>query len=471
MTTPFSRAMLAALMVCALPEAARAQAPADIGTLPGYTLSRPKNVNDRGDIVGQTARAGPEEQAALWSRTSDGYAVEALPALDGLTRSDARAFARHGAPVGFSSLIGGGVSVSRAVVWRDDPSGLRVAVDLEPPPGFTDAAAFDANHAGLIVGEASNPAEVINGSVVRHAVAWVPNHDDSYDVLDLGVPDGFDVTSASGVNEMGEIVGTARRLEVDGSQTAAVVVWRRPFKRHGRCHSETFVLDSHPDLPRNLNPAISTAGLVVAQADRSTPGQATTSRPLYWVRAGRGFSGPYALRGAGGLHGRLRHRRERVRHDPGDGSGPAGDGADPRLLAGGRLVARAPARLQGHPPRQPARGRDRHGRPAQRAGRRRRHRAGSPGRLDRRPRLEAELLRHVVAALQAPHAAVSGSLSTAGRAGRRLLDRDRLVHEAYVLRLPPEATLAMSGVAPSLLAPAPLGKAARAPLHTHSVRR
>jgi hypothetical protein len=287
--------MLAAVTVCALPEAVRAQVPTDIGALPGYTFSRPKNINDRGDIVGQTARAGPEEQSTLWSRTSDGYAIEALPALDGLTRSDARAFARHGAPVGFSSLIAGGVSVSRAVVWRDDPSGLRVAVDLEPPPGFTDAAAFDANSAGLIVGEASNPTEVINGSVVRHAVAWVPTRDDAYEVLDLGVPEGFDVTSASGVNELGEIVGTARRLEVDGSQTAAVVVWRRPYKRHGRCHSETFVLDSHPDLPRNLNPAISTAGLVVAQADRSTPGEATTSRPLYWVRCRRGFAGPYVL--------------------------------------------------------------------------------------------------------------------------------------------------------------------------------
>jgi hypothetical protein len=295
MTTLLARAALAATVVCTLAALVAAQTPTDVGTLPGYTVSRPKNINDRGAIVGQAARPGPEEQAALWTPREGGYEVEALPALDGLTRSDARAFARGRAPVGFSSLIGSGVSISRAVAWRDDPSGLRVATDLEPPPGFTDAQAFDANHFGLIVGEAINPRELINGSTVRHAVAWIPQRDDAYEVLDLGVPEGFDVSSASGVNELGEIVGTARRLEADGSQTAAVVVWRRPFEHHGRCHSATLVLPSHPDLPRNQNPAISTAGLVVAQADRSTPGQAVTSRPLVWIRHLRGFSGPYEL--------------------------------------------------------------------------------------------------------------------------------------------------------------------------------
>ena len=281
MITAVGRATLAVVVTCALPEIAAAQAPVDVGSLPGYTVSRPKAIDHRGAIVGQAARPGPQEQAALWTRTSGGYAVEALPALDGLTRSDARAFARGGVPIGFSSLVVSGFSVSRAIAWREDPSGLRVAVDLEPPPGFTDAQAFDANHVhGTVVGEATNPRELVNGSTVRHAVAWAPEPDGSYEALDLGVPEGFDVSSASGVNELGEIVGTARRLETDGSQTAAVVVWRRPFKRHGRCHAEVLVLPSHPDLPRNQNPTINTVGLVVAQADRITPGRPVTSRPL-----------------------------------------------------------------------------------------------------------------------------------------------------------------------------------------------
>jgi hypothetical protein len=297
MNSPFARAMLAALSVCALPEAVFAQGPTDIGALPGFTISRPKNINNQRSIVGQAERSGvePGQQAALWTRTHDGYDVEALPALPGLVRSDARAFARGKSPVGSSTLTGSGVSQSRAVLWRSDPSGLRVPVDLEPPPGFTDAQAFDANHSGTIVGEAANPRELVGGLVLRHAVAWVPNGSGEYDVLDLEVPDGFDVTSASGVNEVGEIVGTARRLETDGSTTAVVVVWRRPSKRHGRCYGETIVLPSSPDLPRNMNPMINSAGLVVAQADRATPGETAVSRPLLWKRCGRGFAGPYGL--------------------------------------------------------------------------------------------------------------------------------------------------------------------------------
>ena len=297
MTRWLTRALLALVASCALPEAVRAQGPTDIGTLPGFTVSRPRSITNGRDIVGQAERFGvePTQQAALWTKADDGYEVEALPALPGLVRSDARAFARGKAPVGSSSLVASGFSVSRAVVWRADPSGVRVPVDLEPPPGFTDALAFDANHFGTIVGEATNPREMVGGLQMRHAVAWAPKGDGDYDVLDLGVPEGFTASSATGVNEVGEIVGTARRLEPDGSTRSVVVVWRRPFLRHGRCHAETFVLPSHPDLPRNMNPVINTVGLVVAQADRVTPGEPVVSRPLLWKRWGKGFAGPYEL--------------------------------------------------------------------------------------------------------------------------------------------------------------------------------
>jgi hypothetical protein len=297
MTRPFARATLVVLLACALPEVLLAQGPTDIGALPGYTITRPRNINNGGDVVGQAERPGvePTQQAALWTRVGDGYDIEALSALPGLVRSDARAFARGYAPVGSSSLFGTGFSLSRAVVWRNDPSGVRVPVDLEPPPGFTDAQAFDANHFGTIVGEATNPREIVGGLPLRHAVAWVPKGDGDYDVLDLEIPEGFDVSSASGVNEVGEIVGTARRLEPDGTVQAVVVVWRRPFLHQGRCHGETIVLPSHPDLPRNMNPVINTVGFVVAQGDRVMPGEAVVSRPLLWKRWGRGFAGPYEL--------------------------------------------------------------------------------------------------------------------------------------------------------------------------------
>jgi uncharacterized membrane protein len=303
MDCPLARAVLTTLGLCGaclLSDAAFAQQPTDIGTLPGFTIARPRNISNHGTIVGQAERAPvePTQQAALWTRTDQGYAVEALPALAGLLRSDARAFARDGAPVGSSSLIGT-FSQVRAVVWQKDPSGQRVPVDLEPPAGFTDAQAFDANHNGLIVGEAFNPGEVINGSIVRHAVAWTPKGRGGYEVEDLGVPEGFDVSSASGVNDLGEIVGTARRFETDDLgvlfQRAVVVVWHARSHRHRRCRADTAViLPSHPDLPHAQSPTISTAGVIVAQADVPTA-KPLVSRALVWVRWGHGFAGPYKL--------------------------------------------------------------------------------------------------------------------------------------------------------------------------------
>jgi hypothetical protein len=133
MTRPLARGALAAVGVCLLAPAAFAQEPTDIGTLPGFTIARPKNIDNQRDIVGQVARAGPDEQAALWTRTHDGYSVEALPPLAGLLRGDARAFGRRGAPVGYSYLIGGGVSLYRAVVWREDPAGPSTAPRCATP--------------------------------------------------------------------------------------------------------------------------------------------------------------------------------------------------------------------------------------------------------------------------------------------------------------------------------------------------
>jgi uncharacterized membrane protein len=300
-----ARALLLAVLSSGLAAVATAHDPIDLGTLPGYTASRAKDVNERGDIVGQAVRAGaePVEQAVLWDRTHVGrYVLEALPALPGLVRGDARGFANGRAPIGFSYLVAPGLSHFRAVVWREDPSGEHVPLDLAPPPGFTDATALGANPRGQIAGTAQNPLEVINGSTVQHAVLWRPVRGDpdcpddppEYEVCDLGVPDGFDTSGASGINDAGDVVGTTGRIESDGSGglflRSAVVVWRKPWRSHRRCVSDPTVLPSPPELPLNLNPAINDRGDVVAQADRRVPGQPAVSRPLLWVRSDRDYA-------------------------------------------------------------------------------------------------------------------------------------------------------------------------------------
>ena len=213
MPSPIVRASLLAVLSSGLAAVATAQDPIDLGTLPGYTASRAKDINEGGDIVGQAVRPGaePVEEAVLWDRTRGGrYVLEALPALPGLVRGDARGFANGRAPIGFSYLVGPGFSLFRAVVWREDPSGERVPLDLTPPPGFTDATALAANARGQIAGEAQNPLEVINGSTVQHAVLWrplcghpnQPHHPPEYEVCDLGVPDGFDASGAEPAVEL-----------------------------------------------------------------------------------------------------------------------------------------------------------------------------------------------------------------------------------------------------------------------------
>jgi hypothetical protein len=280
-----------AVLALGLSAGAFAQTPtpaSDLDTLPGYTIARPKSVNDRRDVVGQAARSGPEpgEQAMLWQRRGpDAYDTVLLPGILGLARSDARAFSRRRDPVGYSFLVGPGFSIFRAVLWRDDPSGQRVPVDLAPPPGYTDAQAYAANGDGQVAGEIANPSMLTpNGLSLRHAALWRVEGDGSATVLDLGVPDGYEISTAFDVNEDGDVVGTAQRVEMDGNgallRRADVVVWRERRTHEGEW--ESTVLESPPDWNVLQMPSINGRGVVVAQADHRFPGEPLHSAALRW---------------------------------------------------------------------------------------------------------------------------------------------------------------------------------------------
>ena len=168
-----------------------------------------------------------------------------------------------------------------------------------------------------MVGASQQPRRARNGLTRRQAVAWEPTKD-GYEVTDLGVPEGYAVSDASGVNDFGEIVGTAVRRESDGSggliQRTAVVVWRRvqpPRRSRPRPRAPPA-----RQLPRGTSPAISTPGLVVIRAERSTPGQPLVGRPLIWVRRGHDFDGPYELPVPKGFTDAFPDRRERGGHRP-----------------------------------------------------------------------------------------------------------------------------------------------------------
>ncbi len=278
-----------------------ADEPIDLGTLPDYSYGRPRVISEWGDIAGQAVRVGeePTEQAVVWHKRRHGeWEIQLLPPLPDLVRSDARAFAHGRTPVGYSYVLLPDASLYRAVVWRRDSTGAIEPVELPPPPGFSDALAYAANSFGLIVGEALNPRETQNGTIVGHAVAWWPRRNGSYEPIDLGVPEGWDASAGADVNEAGMVVGTARRVESDGNggtlRRANVVVWPHPHPDRG-CHDGMLVLPGRADLPNNMNPAISAFGVIVARADRAVAGQPTVSRALLWRWGRHGYGDPLEL--------------------------------------------------------------------------------------------------------------------------------------------------------------------------------
>jgi uncharacterized membrane protein len=269
-----------------------AHEPIDLGTLPGYTVGRAKGINERGDVVGQAGGPGVLDQGILWhKRVHRRYVPEALAPLPGFDRSDARDFAGGRVPIGYSYGFVNGVFHSRAVLWRREPGGARVAVDLEPPPGFVDARAFSGSLEGQVVGEA------LNGPT-RHAVSWRLGRD-GVDSCDLGVPEGFDSSAASGVNAAGDVVGTASRMEIDDAGQpqvrSEVVVWLRPHRRSGECAPQPFVLGGRDDLNYKLDPSINERGDVVVKASSRNGNVIVLTRPLGWARCGSRYRMPFEI--------------------------------------------------------------------------------------------------------------------------------------------------------------------------------
>ncbi len=266
--------------------------PVEIGVLPGYQQSRVRQISNGGDIVGQAVRTSgePTQQAVLWHKARGPLdQAEVLPPLEGFVRGDARGFATHWTPVGMSYTPGVG---TRAVAWKMDWTvGQRVAVDLAPPAGFTDAQALSGNGIGLVAGDAWNPKELANGLAVRHAVVWRLTWDGGAEVCDLGVPDGYLTSSANDVNAFGYVAGTAVGRLATGGLVTAAFVWR-PLGRPQHCRFEAIPLTAAAAAPKVQAPAINERGDVVARADSNAP---VLSRALIWRYYGRRYAEPQTL--------------------------------------------------------------------------------------------------------------------------------------------------------------------------------
>ena len=121
--------------------------------MPGATYTEPSKINDRGLIVG-VSDVSDHPHAVLWANGT----VTDLGTLPGGVWSFGRDINNRGQVVGESLIPSSGY---RAFVWQDG-----AMINLGTLPGGVESYARGINDHGHIVGASSN------GSVI-HAVVWI----------------------------------------------------------------------------------------------------------------------------------------------------------------------------------------------------------------------------------------------------------------------------------------------------------
>jgi probable HAF family extracellular repeat protein len=167
----------------------------NLGILAGSARSSGRDINARGDVVGEF-----DSRAALWS----GGHFTSLGTLGGQF-SFANGINAKGTIVGCSEFTGGGFGRYHAFIWTDGAMG-----ELGSPDGLQ-SCANDIDNAGRVVGW----AELASG--VFHAVMW-----DHGVVTDLGLLAGPGSSEAIAINAKGTVVGTFRPSSLEQDEHAAM---------------------------------------------------------------------------------------------------------------------------------------------------------------------------------------------------------------------------------------------------------
>lgn len=181
----------------------------NLPTFPGGTTSEALAINDSGVVVGDATQSNGHQPAAEWVNGQ----ISSLGTLNGGGFAEALAVNASGQAVGAASAPGSAANLFHAVLF----SGGK-AVDLNVPGANQGAAHATAiNTAGVIVGDDGIDPDLVdigNGFVYRNG------HATELNTLIAPTPN-VRLAGATGINDAGDIVGTAVITAPDGSETDA----------------------------------------------------------------------------------------------------------------------------------------------------------------------------------------------------------------------------------------------------------
>ena len=262
----------------------RSTPPLDLGFLGkgAYVdYSEAFGINDLGHVVGNGA-LGTLTRGFLWR---SGRMID-LGALNGQVVSEAKALNNNGLIVGKSNFY--------PVIWRYEIANLSstpVIQQLPVPPGYFSAQPSAVNDFGDVVGHAGSP------NIDAHAILWRNGQP-----IDLGIWPGGHFSIATGINNLGQIVGTGT---VAGDSLDHALMWT-VTAAGGGVTPNTKPL---PSLQATSSTSILRGGSVSVRASFADPDNGPWSFKLAW---GDGTATKGNVSNAGTISGISQHVYKKI---------------------------------------------------------------------------------------------------------------------------------------------------------------
>jgi probable HAF family extracellular repeat protein len=211
----------------------------DLGTL-GGNRGVAWEINNHGQVAGQSDDASGQNWAVVWTNTGSGWVIENLGTLSGACCADARGI-NNGSAGDPATVAVAGNAEGHAVVWKRAATGWTIQ-DLGTLPGDMFSTAVDVNDVGNVVGLSSNGV-----SGVTSAFLWDAATGTMIGLSGLGGSE----TYALRINNTSDVAGLSR--DVSGNRHA--VRWRsatnwtiEDLGTLGGCCSESYGINNFGDV-------------------------------------------------------------------------------------------------------------------------------------------------------------------------------------------------------------------------------